>query len=341
MEKVSIIIPAYNASKTIERCLESIINQTYKNIEIIVVNDGSNDDTEKIVHKICKNDSRIVLINQGNQGVSSARNNGINTSNGVYIMFVDCDDWLENNMVEVMVNTLEEKNVDVVRCNFFDDYSNYTKIGKMYDLSNKIILKKDFDKYNVREHFLMAKEPIKNLVMLLLIKKNIIINNQIYFDKNLFMLEDVYFYQRLFSVINSVYFLDKPLYHYYENNNSVTHSSEKYEKMIYGVILTNETINKFLNENNILNNEGIKLLNGNHVRIIILYLFYIWNEKGSKKLINVLNNLYDNKEFIRMLYNSNDSQVSYMFRLFFKSLRKKRKLLLRFLFLFKKIKGGK
>lgn len=341
MEKVSIIIPAYNASKTIEKCLHSIINQTYKDIEIIVVNDGSDDDTEEVVNRICKNDPRIVLINQVNQGVSSARNQGINTSNGIYIMFVDCDDWLEENMVEVMVNTLEEKNVDVVRCNFFDDYSNYTKIGEMYDLSNKTILKKDFDKYNVQRHFLMAKEPIKNLVMLLLIKKDIIINNEIYFDKNLFMLEDVYFYQKLFSVINSVYFLDRPLYHYYENDNSVTHSSEKYEKMICGVILTNEIINKFFSENNILNNEEIKLLNGNHVRIIILYLFYIWNEKGNKELINVLNNLYSKEEFISLLYNSNDSHVSYMFRLFFKSLIKKRKFLLCFLFLLKKIKGGK
>lgn len=341
MEKVSIIIPAYNASKTIEKCLHSIINQTYKNIEIIVVNDGSNDNTEEVVHRICKNDSRIVLINQVNQGVSSARNNGINISNGMYIMFVDCDDWLEEDMVEVMVNTLEEKKVDVVRCNFFDDYSNYTVIGKLYDLSNKIVLKKDFEKYNVYGHFLMSKEPIKNLVMLLLIKKDIIINNQIYFDENLFMLEDVYFYQRLFSVINRVYFLDKPLYHYYENNDSVTHSSEKFEKMIYGIILTNETINKFFYENNILKNEEIRLLNGNHVRIIILYLFYIWNERGCKKLINVLNNLYGNEKFISILYNSDDSQVSYMFRLFYKSLRKKRKFLLCFLFLLKKIKGGK
>ncbi len=341
MEKVSIIIPAYNASKTIEKCLQSVINQTYKNIEIIIVNDGSNDDTEEIVHKKCENDTRIVLINQVNQGVSSARNNGIKVSRGAYLMFVDCDDWLEENMVEVMVNTLEEKKVDVVRCNFFDHFINYTEIGQMYDLSNRRILKKDFDKYNVREHFLMAKEPIKNLVMLLLIKKSSIINNQIYFDKNLFMLEDVYFYQKLFWRINSVYFLDKPLYHYYQNNDSVTHSSENYEKMIYGVILTNETINKFLNDNKILNSEGIKLLNGNHIRIIILYLFYIWNEKGSKKLINILNDLYGNKEFIRMLYNSNDSHVSYMFRLFFKSLIKRRKLLLRFLFLLKKIKGGK
>lgn len=117
-EKVSIIIPMYNAEKSVKRCLKSALKQTYKNIEIICINDGSKDSTAEIVASICKTDTRVVLINKENGGVSSARNLGIEKATGYYIQFLDVDDALEQNATERMVEEMSVKNVDIVICGY-------------------------------------------------------------------------------------------------------------------------------------------------------------------------------------------------------------------------------
>ena len=99
---VSIVIPVYNAENNIKVCLNSIIKQTYKNIEIICINDGSKDSSEKIIKEYKKKDSRIILINKPNSGVSDTRNLGIETSKGEYIMFIDADDYISEDYIESM-----------------------------------------------------------------------------------------------------------------------------------------------------------------------------------------------------------------------------------------------
>ena len=93
-KKISIIIPVYNAEKYLKCCLDSILNQSYKNLEIIIINDGSTDNSLKVIEEYKKNDNRIILISQKNQGVSKSRNNGLELATGDYIMFIDPDDWI-------------------------------------------------------------------------------------------------------------------------------------------------------------------------------------------------------------------------------------------------------
>ena len=102
--KVSVIIPVYNGEKTIEKCINSIINQSYKDLEIIIVNDGSTDNTYEICQKYSQKDDRIQVINQENKGVCLARNIGIKFSKGDYIQFVDSDDWLEPSIIADCIN---------------------------------------------------------------------------------------------------------------------------------------------------------------------------------------------------------------------------------------------
>ena len=97
---ISVIIPAYNAEKYMDRCLNSIVKQSYNNLQIIVVNDGSTDNTKKILEKFAEADNRIVVINQKNGGVSQARNNGIYIAKGKYMCFVDSDDYIDINMIQ-------------------------------------------------------------------------------------------------------------------------------------------------------------------------------------------------------------------------------------------------
>lgn len=114
MEKISIIIPVYNGEKYIERCILSASNQTYKNIEIMIIDDGSNDGTADIIEQMMQKDRRIKVIKKKNEGVSSARNCGIKKSTGDYIMFVDTDDYIENDYLRKMYDEIKKYDVDMV-----------------------------------------------------------------------------------------------------------------------------------------------------------------------------------------------------------------------------------
>ena len=110
--KVSIIVPIYNAEKWLEKCINSIIKQLYHNIEILLVNDGSTDKSLEICQKFAKKDNRIIIIDKPNEGVSKSRNIGIEKATGEYIKFVDSDDWLEENTCEELVELIEKEKTD-------------------------------------------------------------------------------------------------------------------------------------------------------------------------------------------------------------------------------------
>lgn len=111
---LSVIVPAYNVEKYIERCIFSILNQSYINLEIIIVDDGSTDETAKVIDEFAKKDSRVKVITKKNEGLVKARKDGISISTGDYITFVDSDDWIEADMYEVLINRLIDKDVDLI-----------------------------------------------------------------------------------------------------------------------------------------------------------------------------------------------------------------------------------
>ncbi len=116
LSQISIIVPIYNSGDTLNRCIESLISQTHSDVEIILVNDGSTDDSLEICGTWAKRDNRIKVLSQPNMGVSEARNNGIRHSSGEYLMFLDSDDYMYPEMCEVMCNTIVEKKADCVIC---------------------------------------------------------------------------------------------------------------------------------------------------------------------------------------------------------------------------------
>ena len=114
MPEVSIIIPVYNNEKYIEKCIHSVLNQTFGELEIIAVNDGSTDESGKILKNLEREDVRIILLEQNNQGVAAARNLGVKKSTGKYITFVDGDDYLKNDYIEKMYDLAEKESLDMV-----------------------------------------------------------------------------------------------------------------------------------------------------------------------------------------------------------------------------------
>lgn len=175
---VSIIVPMYNSEKYLDKCIESILNQDYKNIELILVNDGSIDNTEKIARSYAKKDKRVIVINQENMGVSEARNNGINHSFGEYITFIDSDDFIDSDFISYYVKLIEKNNVDVVLSRMPIKYRD-----------DMIIPAQKVEKIEIIDGRECALEMLYYKIFISswnkLFRKDLLINNNIFFEKNL------------------------------------------------------------------------------------------------------------------------------------------------------------
>lgn len=131
--KVSIVIPVYNVENYLEKCLNSVLAQDYPNIEIVCVNDGSTDDSYRILKRYEKDDTRVVVVNQENSGVSLARNNALKIISGDFVMFVDSDDWLDQNVVSSCVNHMSDENADIVMFPYVSEHKNVKEIRKIFN----------------------------------------------------------------------------------------------------------------------------------------------------------------------------------------------------------------
>jgi len=140
MEKISVIVPIYNVEKYLRRCIDSIINQSYENLEIILVNDGSLDNSSAVCEEYKKNDNRIIVIHQENKGVSAARNAGIDLHSGKYISFVDSDDWIDRDMIYSLYHNLIKYDADISVCGMrcFDKDANLISSEQLD--TNKIVI---------------------------------------------------------------------------------------------------------------------------------------------------------------------------------------------------------
>ena len=236
MKKVSIIIPAYNAEKYIKECIESIMHQTYENIQIIIVNDGSTDNTVKICESF--NDKRLNIISQANKGVSSARNAGKKEATGDYIIFIDADDTLDKNMIETLVYTLEYSNADISICGYKKIFSNNDSINEKIEDEEKI-----YDNDEAIYAFLEGKYFGIGLWDKL-IKREII--EKVDFEDGRKINEDKFY---LFNVLlhsKKVYVNNLGLYNYMQREQSVTKEKfgEKNLDIIYFSDKIKETIEK-------------------------------------------------------------------------------------------------
>ena len=229
MKAVSIVIPVYNAQKYLNKCLDSVCTQTYKNLEIVVVDDGSTDESYKICVDYTKKFKNIRIIKKSNGGVSSARNRGIDEIKGEYVLFVDSDDWIEKDTVEKLVELYEKFNVDVIlfgvakickekiiKCTKYNEVK-ITEIKKMINKFAELIRNEQIN------------SPFNKFFKTEIIKKN-----NIRFNKNITIGEDLLFNIEYFKMINSMYISNYILYNYrLDNENSITkkYIKNKYEQL--------------------------------------------------------------------------------------------------------------
>lgn len=199
---VSIVVPIFQVEKYLEKCILSITEQTYKNLEIILVDDGSTDDSAVIANKYKSIDKRIKVINKQNGGLSDARNAGFKYCTGEYVLFVDGDDYIEVEAVEILVRTIESKNLDVVLFGFYID---------KVDLKENIL---NIETVEVKTEDSKTFAKVLGYAWNKMYRVEFLKENKIIFEKGLSLIEDVVFNEMVYEKTSKIEYLNVPLYHY-------------------------------------------------------------------------------------------------------------------------------
>ena len=236
-ELISIIVPVYNVERYLEKCVNSIINQTYKNLEIILVDDGATDSSGNMCDELAKSDNRIKVYHKENGGLSDARNYGVERATGDYIGFVDSDDYIDSEMYEKLYEAIKKENVDVAECSLkviypgkielFTDEKYYKVLGKTEYLEEYLTIKKIFGSVWTK---LIKSDVAKKLV----------------FPKGK-LYEDTYYAYDLIEKVDRYVIMNNPYYNYLMRENSITNA--KFNPRILDLIEIVEKFHKTTYEN--------------------------------------------------------------------------------------------
>lgn len=242
---ISVIVPVYNADKYLDTCLDSIVNQTIKNIEIIIVNDGSTDNSQLIIDKYTHKYNNVKCISTKNFGVSHARNVGIKKANGEYIAFVDSDDYIDKDMYEKMYIKAKSNDFDVVVSNVNLVYPHRTK--KILSGLEKDIIN---DEQRKKEFMIYSYAVVWNKIY----RKSLV--DKIKFNEKSRYCEDVQYLYEVIPLINSIGVVDKYCYNYVQRENSLIST---YDKKVYQVIDNFNLLKKIYDKNSVYRNYYLEL----------------------------------------------------------------------------------
>ncbi len=231
----SVIMPVYNCEDLVNQAVDNLNKQTVKSFEVIFVNDGSKDNTlEKLNLKLQQATFKYKVLSQENAGPGEARNNGIKCASGNYILFVDADDYLEPNAIEILISNAENTMADVILFGYFQDfYTSETKIDHTVTVVPKSQLLTD-NKFIVSKVSALDQNKVFSFACNKAIKRDLILENDIVFSKRMHS-EDYFFYIDLFYHVNSLSVIDKPIYHYVKSPRE-TLTNQPYIKNFYKLI---------------------------------------------------------------------------------------------------------
>ncbi len=301
---ISIIIPMYNAEKFIGRLLNCLKEQTYKNLEIIIVNDGSTDNSLEIAKKYEKEDKRINIVDIENNGVGNARNVGIKGATGRYITFLDADDYIEHNMYEKIIKKMEETNVELLRCNFIkeDEKGNIIKSNNdLLDLSNKIL-----DKSEINNKLLLNifEDKLPTYVCLLFAKTETI-KNKLEFRTDIRMMEDLIFCLELYMNIKQIYLFDFKCYHYVRYGESSTRARKNLVRNYYDTLKVIDFLEDLLSKKNIAE-DIFSTIYTTYSTILIKYILRTFQKDDEYRIsYDEMVNLIKNTGAINIMKNAN------------------------------------
>lgn len=241
--KISIIVPIYKVEAYLKRCLDSIVAQTYQNLEIILVDDGSPDDCGKICDAYAEKDERIRVIHKENSGLGYARNSGLEICTGEYIMFLDSDDWLSTDCVEILHNRLIGDNSDMAVGNYIQIYDDGSTKRGYYTFEEDCVLTRSETLGRLNDHIFSVMMNAK------LYKRTVL--KSILFP-SLGRGEDTWVLPDIMRQCNSISFVNKTVYYYYQRSDSIMHSIT--QNKLLDSICANLRLSQYLLEEGLLKN---------------------------------------------------------------------------------------
>lgn len=308
-DKVSIIIPVYNAARHLEKCLNSVLNQTYDNIEVVIVNDGSTDNSKEICELFAEKNKQIKLINQENSGPSVARNSGIKSSTGKYIQFVDSDDTIEKDMTQKYVDSINDE-VELVICGYRSILieTGNKKIAEKIPKHCGIIHINDF----LNIFGVYYENWLINSLWNKFYTADVIKKNNIGFDPDIRLGEDLLFTLKYIIRCKRINVIPDVLYNYIAlESGSLTRSYRKNlfinQKMLF------QKVKEFLKENNSYNELNQMINKKMYFDSIIVCFENTINQKNSLnyiKKINEIKNIIDDETIIGIIYNKTDDELT-------------------------------
>lgn len=235
-EKISVIVPVYNVEQYLERCVDSIINQTYTNLEIILVNDGSTDNSGKLCDELAKKDERIRVIHKGNGGLSDARNRGIDEAESDLVGFIDSDDYIDSDMYEVLLKNLNNTDADLSMCALYDVYNNTPEAQvtnkETWELSSEQAIKM------VMEAKILSVTAVNKLY-----RKSLFTDLKFEVGK---IAEDAFIMIKLLDKCEKIVATNEKKYYYVHRENSIT--TQKFSTKFLNVIEAYEQNSNIISE---------------------------------------------------------------------------------------------
>ena len=322
MKKISVIVPIYNAEKYLEDCVKSIIEQTYRNIEIILINDGSTDNSYEIMQKLQKKDERIRILSRENKGTLYTRIEGANLASGDYIMYVDSDDYIDDIMLERLSQQIGE--ADIIRCgHIVENIAKHTKKRGEEYFKQKIILKQEnFQK--LYELYLTTYQYSAIWAQLIKIELFKQINSENI--KQINMCEDLYLNLEMLTRAKEIAFLPDAYYHYIirENSTCTTLSIEKIQKRMIDSTYVYMKLYDYIKKWNIENKENQSIIANRILKELVVQakpLFYIPCSK--EQIVNVLKNVVQSVDFNKVKFLANKNKLDFFEKMLYKQRWKK------------------
>ena len=296
MERISIIVPIYKAEKYLERCIESIVKQTYQNLEIILVDDGSPDKCPLLCDKWANLDSRVVAIHQENRGISAARNVGVQKSSGEYIMMVDSDDYISRNMVEYLYNAIKSTDTDLSICNFKKGNDEKFLFEQELGIDNIEII----DSVTaLKRSYVSDDKALQYIAPWGKLYKKSLLDGIVYPEGKIF--EDIYVTHKIIYKCNKISVTDESLIYYYQHPESIMNKEFHIGKLDYLQALE-ERIHFYDNH---------KLLELRKIAYDEYLHSLIWEYSRSKDILKSESAMKYIKNCFREAYKRNYSSIRY------------------------------
>lgn len=296
MVEISIIMPVYNSDKYLEKAIESILNQTYNNFELILVDDGSRDSSGEICDYYMKIDNRVKVIHQVNKGISAARNTGIKMAKGNYITFADNDDLFNKDLLEENLRLLKSESCDVVKFSVkyieIDEFSNEKEIYR-YNLKNKV-----YNKEELGLHYDdLRKSGVFTFVWNMIVKREIILNNNLLFDERIkFGGEDNKFNYELFKHINKLVCNEKKYYIHFRRVNHSTVVKYNINKAESSLLISDKE-NELINTLKVDKEKWFRYA-AEYITFIALIIFDNRNDMVYQKQVEYMESILNYKQFL-------------------------------------------